>query len=111
MRKDIEKKIGEMVVKGYGLKEVKDLRYIAGATAMLDLLMPFVEVAEFYDKFAEPDNHQFIFDDPESSRAEIYERYKQYSIGDVGIKARQALSDLRAKLHADLHAKSGASDG
>ena len=32
-------------------------------------------------------NHIFIFDDETSSRGEIYEKYKQHSIGDMGVKA------------------------
>jgi hypothetical protein len=51
------------------------------------------EALEFYKNIK--DNHTLIFDDEGNSRAEVYEKYKKHSIGDLGIKAREALEELK----------------
>src|SRR5574343_312074 len=52
------------------------------------------EALEFYADFAKKEKHQCIFDDETSSRAAVYERYKEYSIGDLGVKAHEALAKM-----------------
>lgn len=54
------------------------------------------EALEFYADFASGKKHQFIFDDETSSRAAVYERYKEHSMGDLGIKAMEALAQFEA---------------
>ncbi len=57
-----------------------------------------IEALEFYADFINGKNNQPIFDDEHSTRAQIYERYKEYSIGDLGVKAHEALERLKGKL-------------
>ncbi len=54
---------------------------------------------EFY---ANGKNFQTIFDDPVGTRAEIYERYQAYSMGDLGVKAHEALSSTPPPPIADV---------
>lgn len=53
------------------------------------------EALEFYADFASGKKHQLIFEDETSSRAAVYERYKEYSIGDLGVKALEALQKIK----------------
>lgn len=48
------------------------------------------EALIFYADMAINKNHELIFDNENSSRAQVYERYKKYSIGDLGAKAVEA---------------------
>ena len=56
-----------------------------------------VEALEFYSEMAVKRNHKFIFDDETKSRGEVYEQYKEHSIGDLGMKAFEALAKIKAK--------------
>ena len=56
-----------------------------------------VEGLEFYSNIAQDDNHQFIFADETDSRAEVYERYKDCSIGNLGVKAHDTLQKIKLR--------------
>jgi hypothetical protein len=72
----------------------------AGANFLLDDLLKAIECLEFYAAFATKENHQFIFDDENLSRAQIYEKYKKCSIGSLGVKAYETLSEIKQKMGA-----------
>jgi len=52
------------------------------------------ECVEFYSK---KENHKLIFDNENESRAEVYEKYKEYSIGDYCLKAIKCLKEVGEK--------------
>lgn len=70
--------------------------YAEGFRNAFDIMWPLIEALEFYKDIQK--NHSFIFDNEQSSRAQIYEKYKEYSIGDVGVLAHKTLLDLEQKL-------------
>lgn len=52
------------------------------------------EALEFYSK---RENFTLIFDNENDSRAEVYEKYKKYSIGDFSVRAIEALAETEGK--------------
>ncbi len=58
------------------------------------LTAKLVTALEFY---ADRKNFQLIFDNEEESRAEVYEKYKTHSIGDLGVMAIEALKEFYRK--------------
>lgn len=70
--------------------------YLAEATLKLCALVRVQsEALKFYADFINGKNVQPIFDDETSSRAQIYERYKEYSLGDLGLKAFETLDKAK----------------
>lgn len=69
-------------------------RYRNTMSLLLDVIEAQGEALAFYADLIH--NHQFIFDDETSSRAEVYERYEKYSIGDLGVKATETITKIEA---------------
>lgn len=67
-------------------------------TRLTAVIRELSEALEFYSDFATGKNNQPIFEDEQSSRAKIFERYQQYSIGDLGLKAHEALAKAAEEL-------------
>lgn len=55
------------------------------------------EAADFYKGFLNKDNYKLIFDNENDSRAQVYEKYKESSIGDFGVKAHEVLNSRELK--------------
>ena len=55
------------------------------------------ECLEFY-KNKDGTNFKPIFEDENSTRINIYESYKKYSIGDLGVNAIKTLASVENKL-------------
>lgn len=70
--------------------------HLAEATIKLvELVRVQSEALQFYADFINGKNVQPIFDDENSTRAQIYERYKEYSLGDLGLKAFETLDKAK----------------
>jgi len=68
--------------------------FSAGFDAAMERVKPVIDALEFYSN---RENFTLIFDSEDSSRAELYEQYKRYSIGDYSLKAKEALAKFRGE--------------
>ncbi len=71
----------------------KEITMINEQDELKEALRIATEALEFYKDIGK--NHSFIFDDVEASRAQVYERYSKTSIGDMGVKAYEALDRIK----------------
>lgn len=70
----------------------------AVVTELMEIVEMQREALQFYSDFASGKNNQPIFDDENSNRARIYEKYAQYSIGDLGVTAHKTLAAVDERL-------------
>jgi hypothetical protein len=98
---DLIRHCDSLVKKQYMAIDYHGDTYKKGYQAALNLFYPLVEALEFYKDMAIKKNHILIFDNEKDSRGEVYEKYKEYSIGAIGVKAASALHDLERKVKGD----------